>query len=361
MANDMLKPAALLTAAVGNRDSDAFSRSVARPLTLALSPDGGEGTECSLRSPPGFSLWFTLLTLLSLGVIASAFGAVLTPGEETLRKVLGQGTPEPIPLWPGQPPRFLTNAPPESVDEHARIKNVSVPTLSVYLPPKEKRTGMALVVCAGGGYGGLDWRTHVHYAAEVFLPKGVAVIGLKYRTRPPHLGDNASIQALTLLDAQRAVRLVRHRAAEWGIDPKRVGVAGYSAGANLTMNLVANFDAGDPEATDAVERLSCRPDFAVGLGTWHWRKPDNPFKFPSNAPPVYLVHATTDKPIEIAQNIVADLKKLGVPARLDLFEEGGHGVGNLIPQRVQHGFPPAKWPDLLLAWLASQPKGEVGK
>jgi acetyl esterase/lipase len=242
------------------------------------------------------------------------------------------------------------------VAENARIRNVSVPTMSVYLPPADKRTGMAVIVCAGGGYGGLDWRTHVVYAAEVFVPKGVAVIGLKYRTRPPHLGDNASIQALTLLDAQRAVRLVRHRAAEWDIDPKRVGVAGYSAGANLAMNLAANFDAGQPQAADPVERQSCRPDFAVGLGTWHWRKPENPFKFPTNAPPVYLVHATTDKPVEIAQNIVADLKRLGVPARLDLFEEGGHGVGNLIPQRVKHGFPPAKWPELLLEWLATGPK-----
>jgi len=282
--------------------------------------------------------------------------AALTPSEEALRRELGEGTPEPIPLWTGQPPRFLTNAPPESVVENARIRNISVPTMSVYLPPKDKRTGMAIIVCAGGGYGGLDWRTHVHYAAEVFVPKGVAVIGLKYRTRPPHLLDNAGIQGLTLLDAQRAVRLVRQRAAEWGIDPRKVGVAGYSAGANLAMNLAANFDAGNPQATDPVERQSCRPDFAVGLGTWHWRKPENPFKFPPNAPPVYLVHATTDKPVEIAQNIVTDLKRLGVPARLDLFEEGGHGVGNLIPQRVKNGFPPAKWPDLLLDWLATGPK-----
>ena len=117
--------------------------------------------------------------------------------------------------------------------------------------------------------------------------------------------------------------------------------------------------AGQPQAADPVERQSCRPDFAVGLGTWHWRKPENPFKFPTNAPPVYLVHATTDKPVEIAQNIVADLKRLGVPARLDLFEEGGHGVGNLIPQRVKHGFPPAKWPELLLEWLATGPRTEA--
>jgi hypothetical protein len=97
------------------------------------------------------------------------------------------------------------------------------------------------------------------------------------------------------------------------IDPAKVGVAGYSAGANLAMNLAANFDLGDPQATDPIDRLSSRPDFAVGLGTWHWRKPENPFVFKPNSPPVFLVHATTDKPVEIATNIIADSEKARRP------------------------------------------------
>jgi acetyl esterase/lipase len=262
---------------------------------------------------------------------------------------------ETLPLWPDKPPQFLGDAPPETTDEHGRIRGVSLPGITLYPALADKRTGMAILVCAGGGYGGLDWKTHVEYAAQVFNPMGVTIVGLKYRLRPPHKLDNAGIQALTLLDAKRAVRLVRHHAAEWGIDPKKIGVAGYSAGANLAMNLAANFDEGDPNASDPIERLSSRPDFAVGLGTWHWRKPENPFVFKRNSPPVYLVHATTDKPVEIATNIVADLKKLGVPARLDLFEEGGHGVGNLIPTRVSHGFPGAQWPELLVTWLKTLP------
>ncbi len=283
--------------------------------------------------------------------------AQLTPSEMALQKILGAGTPDPLPLWPGRPPQFMENATPEVVTEEARLRNVSVPTISLYLPPPEKRTGLAVIVCAGGGYGGLDWRTHVAYAAHVFNAKGVAVIGLKYRTRPPHLVSNEGIQALTLLDAKRAVRLVRSRAAEWQLDPHKIGIVGYSAGANLAMNLAAKFDAGDPQAADPVERQSSRPDFAVGLGVWHWRKPVSPFHFPSNAPPVYLVHATTDKPLELPQQIKADLLKLGVPVRLDLFEEGGHGVGNLIPTRVQHGFPPAQWPELFLKWFATLAPG----
>ncbi len=265
---------------------------------------------------------------------------------------------ESIPLWEGKPPQFLEGAPPEVVEKNGSIRNVTVPAISLFLPPAETRTGTAIIVCAGGGYGALDWKTHVVYAADVFNAKGVAVIGLKYRLRPPHKLDNAGIQALALLDAKRAVRTVRHRAAGWGIDPHRIGIAGYSAGGNLSMNLAANFDAGDAQATDPIERESCRPDFAVGLATWHWRQKESPFVFHKDAPPVFLVHATNDginggAPIEMPKQIKADLEKLGVPVRMEIFDEGAHGVGNLIPQRVAHGFPPAKWPDLLLGWLAT--------
>ncbi len=268
--------------------------------------------------------------------------------------------PPSIPLWPDKPPRFLENAPPETVDDKGSVHNVTVPSITVYPAPSEKRSGSALIICCGGGYGALGWKNGVDDAVPVFHSLGVTVIGLKYRLRPPHKLDNAGIQALTLLDAKRAVRLVRHRAAEWGIDPHKIGVAGYSAGANLTMNLTANFDRGDPKSDDLVERESSRPDFAVGCSTWHWRKKESPFVFPKDAPPVFLVHATNDgikggAPIQMPRQIKADLEKLGVPVKMLEFDEGAHGVGNLTPQRVQHGFPPTKWPELLLAWLATLP------
>lgn len=263
-------------------------------------------------------------------------------------------------LWPGQPPQFLENAPQEVVTETGAIRNVSVPALTVFAATVEKRNGMGIIICAGGGYGSLDWRTHVEYAAQVFNPLGVTVFGLKYRLRPPHKLDNAGIQALTLLDAKRAVRFVRARAAQWGIDPHKIGIAGYSAGANLAMNLAANFDAGTLGSGDEIEVQSSRPDFAVGCATWHWRQKNSPFKFGKDAPPVFLVHATNDgitggAPIELPRQIKADLEKLGVPVKMLEFDEGAHGVGNLIPQRVAHHFPPAQWPQLLLEWLASSP------
>lgn len=263
---------------------------------------------------------------------------------------------EPIPLWPGDPPEALANAPAEETDEHGRIRNVSVPALVPFLAPEDKRNGIAVILCSGGGYGSHDWKTHVICAADVFNSLGVSVFGLKYRTRPPYQVDNAGIQAITLLDAKRAVRLVRRHAEEWDVDPHRVGIAGYSAGANLSMNLAANFDAGDADAEDPVERFSSRPDFAAGCATWHWRQRESPFAFGKDAPPVYLVHATNDgirggAPIELPRQIRRDLEALGVPVRMDEFDVGAHGVGNLIPQRVKHGFPPAKWPWLLLEWL----------
>ena len=116
--------------------------------------------------------------------------AELTTSERELIMQLGPGTPEPIPLWSGKPPKFIENTAPEVIKDNQTIQSVSVPTITPYLPPKDKCNGMAIVACAGGGYGGHTWKTHVVYAAQVFNPIGVAVIGLKYRTRPPHLLPN---------------------------------------------------------------------------------------------------------------------------------------------------------------------------
>ncbi|MEP6670612.1 MAG: alpha/beta hydrolase [Chthoniobacter sp.] len=301
----------------------------------------------------------------SLRVILCLLLALLSG---TIAADLPPALPEVIPLWPGNPPRFAEGAPPETVDKDFHIRNVSAPTLSIYSPPAETRNGMAIIVCPGGGYGALDWQTHVVYAARVFNAKGVTVIGLKYRLRPPNGKTNEDIQAITLLDAQRALRLVRLRASEWNLDPHRIGIAGYSAGANLSLNLTAHFDSGNPASADPIERQSCRPDFSVGLATWHWRQKESPFHFGKDTPPVFLVHATNDgltggAPIELPRAIQADLKQLGTPVHLEVFNQGGHGVGNLIPQRVQNGFPPAKWPDLLLQWLDANlaPTGQPWK
>ena len=253
--------------------------------------------------------FYVLLMIFLVPVMALPSAAI----SET--KAAQQKVSEPVFLWDGIPPQFQNEAPPETTNERGAISNVTKPAISLFLPPEGTGTGMALMVCAGGGYGSLDWKTHVIYAAEVFNPMGVAVIGLKYRTRPPFRGSNEQIQALTLLDAKRAVRLVRHRAKQWGLDPHQIGIAGYSAGGNLAMNLAANFDSGDPKSADPIERESSRPDFSIGLATWHWRQKKSPFTFRKDSPPVFLVHATNDgikggAPIELPKEITAEFRRV---------------------------------------------------
>jgi len=270
--------------------------------------------------------------------------------------------PPPESLWPGPPPQALANPPAEAVVANGHIQNVSAPSMTAYLPTKEESPSLALIVCPGGAYRQLDWPTHVLDTAQYFNPRGVAVIGLKYRTCPPYkiTKDDRSIP---LSDLKRAMRLARAHAAEWNIDPHRVGVLGFSAGANLAMTLASQFDGGDPNSPDPVERFSSRPDFVIGCATWHWREKASPFAFTKEAPPIFLVHATNDgqpgknggivgAPIELPQAIEGQLKSLGVPVHLEIYAVGGHGAGALVPQLVARNFPPTQWPDRFQAWLA---------
>lgn len=257
-------------------------------------------------------------------------------------------------LWKDKPPRMVENAPPENINDKGHVEKVSIPSLTVYPGAKEKSTGLALIICPGGGYSILDWPNHVKSLALYMQPRGITVIALKYRTSPPNTitPDNRDIP---LLDAQRAVRVARFHAKEWNIDPHKIGVVGYSAGANLAVTLDSRFDGGDPKATDPIDRISCRPDFVVGCSVWHWSKKESPFTFQKDSPPLFLVHAADDKgaPIDLPCAIKKQLEALGVPVYLDQYEKGGHGVAHLVPARVAQGYPPTQWPEHLLAWLAT--------
>lgn len=314
-----------------------------------------------MRFKPTAILPFTLVALVITISPVFTTGNELTPSEERLIEILGPATPRPIALWPEGPPLAIKNPPPEEVTPEGRIRIISDPSISVYLPPPEKANGRAILMFPGGGYGMMDWGTHVAGSAACLNPEGVAVIGLKYRTCNPYPVDR-NIQKIALLDAQRAVRLVRHHAAKWGIDPDQLGVAGYSAGANLAMMLAGNVDGGDPGAADLIERESCRPAYIVGCATWHWRETKSPFTFRSDTPPVFLVHATNDglpgpngkiggAPIHLAYEIRDQLRALGIPVEVAVFDDGAHGVGNLIPARYRNGYPGSQWPKLLLKWL----------
>lgn len=251
---------------------------------------------------------------------------------------------EVVPLWPGDAPGLVAVGGPEAFAD-GRYSHVSVPQLLVYLPPKEKANGTALIICAGGGYSFLAMGMHVENVVRLFNEQGVAVFGLKYRTR---YGANDPA-ADALADGQRAVRLVRSRAAQWNLRPDRVGIQGYSAGANLCLNLLCHFDNGDATAADPVERFSSRPDFCVLMCVWPNGKTPEAFQPMPQAPPTWMAHARDDAvaPLDFARAVEAKLKALGVVHEFFLVENGGHAA---FHYGVSPG-PGGQWPGPFFAWL----------
>jgi acetyl esterase/lipase len=251
---------------------------------------------------------------------------------------------EVVQLWAGDPPGLVTNAPSEKV-ANERISNVSIPQLLVYLPPKEKSNGTSLIICAGGGYHHLAMCIHVENVVRLLNDQGITVFGLKYRTG---YGKNDAA-ADALADGKRAVRLVRSRAAQWNIDPKRVGVQGYSAGANLCLNLISHFDGGDTNATDSVEWLSSRPDFCVLMCPWPHGKSLDHFPLGQQVPPTWIASARDDTtaPLAFSQGIADRLKTLGAPHELFVVEIGGHGA---FHYGMSKG-PGNQWPEPFFGWL----------
>jgi acetyl esterase/lipase len=243
-------------------------------------------------------------------------------------------------LWPGQPPGDKGDLPEEKVQESKsgekqvkRITNVSQPTLTVFRPAKEKDTGAAVLIAPGGGYNILAWDLEGEEVAAWLNSIGVTGIVLKYRVprRPGSPGGEPPPQAL--MDAQRAVSLVRSKAKEWGIDPKRIGMLGFSAGGHLTAWTATNFDKRRYEPVDAVDQVSCRPDFVVLVYPAYLVQKDKDelaadIRVSKDTPPAFFAHAGNDgvRPENSVVMYLA-LKKAGVPVELHVYVTGGHGFG----------------------------------
>jgi acetyl esterase/lipase len=224
------------------------------------------------------------------------------------------------------------------------------PSLTIYLPDTEKATGAAVVIFPGGGYGHLAMDHEGHQIAQWLNSIGVAGFIVKYRHRNSGAGYGhpAPIQ-----DAQRAIRMVRSRAKEWGVDPGRIGIIGFSAGGHLASTAGTHFNTRYSEPVDEIDRSSCRPDFmilmypVISFTEWYTHKgsmvnllgknPDkdlmesfsNEKQVTPETPPTFLVHADDDKVVP-AENSVAfylALRKAGVPAEMHIYEKGGHGFG----------------------------------
>lgn len=265
-----------------------------------------------------------------------------------------------LPLWPGVVPGATTALPPERDMTTAndnliagraliRLGNVSTPTLTVY-PPKENNSGAAVVVFPGGGYQILAIDLEGTEVCEWLNGIGVTCVLVKYRV--PNSGPLPKSPA-ALQDAQRAMGLVREHAAEWGIDPARVGVLGFSAGGHLSAALSTHFDTRLYPRQDAADERSCRPDFAVVVYPGYLALPDrqmatNPEITPSKqTPPTFIVQAQDDPVhVENATNYFLQLKQAGVATELHLYAQGGHGYGL---RRTE--LPVTRWPSLVQEWL----------
>lgn len=256
-----------------------------------------------------------------------------------------------IAIWPGKPlvthVKATSTTPPAQAEAIVsdRIKYVSTPELFVYPPPKEKANGAALIICPGGGFNHLAMNLHVENVAKLLNDQGIAVFGLKYRTRN---GDNDA-EADSTADAIQAIRVVRARARKFGVDPRKIGIQGYSAGSTIVLNVLGRFDDGKPVMSDPYTGFSSRPDFAIMMCPWPNGKTIGDYPIEKNAPPVFICQAKDDEaaPFPFAMGIVEKLKKNGTPAETFIVDKGGHSAFHYGDVKGEG----TKWPEHVLPWL----------
>jgi acetyl esterase/lipase len=254
----------------------------------------------------------------------------------------------PILLWPNVAPGSEGKTANETVrvnesGEHV-VSSIHRPSITPYLPSKDKATGAAVIIAPGGGHREL-WVDHEGYRVAAWLSDhGVAAFVLKYRLAREN-GSTYTVEGTALADIQRAVRLVRSRAAVWSIDPERIGVMGFSAGGELAALASTRYDAGSPDAADPVERQSSRPAFQALL----YPAIPHDMRLSKQTPPAFLACGEDDR-ADISQGLpqlYLSLKQAGVSAELHVFAHTGHGFGIRTTNRP----PVSDWPQLFLEWL----------
>ena len=264
-----------------------------------------------------------------------------------------QVQPKVIPLYPpgsatlkGQNEKEVVTPPDAKPGQYYNIKNVHNPTISVYLPTKAKANGTLIIVAPGGGHRELGWPNEGTQIAEWLNERGVAAAVLKYRLAFTP-GYEYTVEGEALQDTQRAFRIVRANAKEWGINPKRVGILGFSAGGALAALVHMRNDSGKPGASDSIERESCRPDF-VSLVYAGWAPMY--FSIPADAGPAFLTSAGKDDEFHAKQTVeyYTYLFNAGVVAELHIYGHGGHG--GVISERK--GIPFGTWQVRFEEWLS---------
>jgi|TARA_Y100001960_G_scaffold322758_1_gene399880 acetyl esterase/lipase len=264
-----------------------------------------------------------------------------------------------IDLWPSEVPGEKGDVPAETLSTHKhrgefiqKYNNVTKPTLTIYKPNLAEDTGASVVICPGGGYQILAWDLEGTEVAAWLNSIGVTGVVLKYRV--PRRKDLIKHDA-PLQDAQRSVSLVRYYAKEWGLDSKRIGILGFSAGGHLSAAALTNYENRHYKPVDEIDKVSCRPDFGVLIypaylvddGTKS--RLSSELRITKNTPPVFLAHAADDQvPAEGSVRFWQELRRNGVSSELHVFTSGGHGYG-----LRSSNFPVTDWPRLCGDWLKS--------
>ena len=295
------------------------------------------------------SLIFVRMTVVVAGLLVMASNAPRAAAQaaaaggtaKPAAVVVPPGRPT-VPLWPeGAPGSEARRHEPEEIQGET-VRNVHNPSIVVFLPRKETSTGVGFVLAPGGGHTSL-WIMHEGFnPAQILVEQGIAVFVLKNRLQSS--GYKFDVEGLA--DMQRALRLVRSRAAEWGVDPAKVGAGGFSAGGELAELVALRHDPGNPEAADAVERQSSRPDFQVLIypGKSQLIQPV------AGSPPAFMAAGVEDRPdisVGLAEAYLR-FKKVGVQAELHIYAKTGHGFG-IRPERA--GQSHQAWPVQLISFL----------
>ncbi|SPE40558.1 Alpha/beta hydrolase [Candidatus Sulfopaludibacter sp. SbA3] len=269
------------------------------------------------------------------------------------RLALAQPAPKPDLLWP------------DGAHGAQGTDDIDKPTLTPYLVPAGRGTGTAVIVCPGGGYAHLSMDKEGSEIAHWLNSIGVSAFVLKYRLGPKYH------HPVELGDAQRAIRTVRTKAAEYRVLPDRIGIMGFSAGGHLASWAGTHFDAGNPNAADSIDRAGSRPDFLVlcypviSFGQYAHRgsmqmllgdNPDpklvelmsNELQVTAQTPPTFLFHTTEDRTVPVENSVLfyLALRKAGVPAEMHIYERGPHGVGLAATDEAL-----SSWPSRLATWL----------